>query len=94
MDKIEEWIKNNPGIFGKIISVVCLVFGICLIVGAVKDWDWLYAADKHYQNNWGMGQVSRYLGRGNARIIGGVGGIIFIAIGCILIYGAFFKTKA
>ena len=94
MDKIEEWIKNNPGIFGKIISVVCLVFGICLIIGSVKDWDWLYAADKHYQNNWGMGQISRYLGRGNARIIGFIGGIFFTVFGCILIYGAFFKTKA
>lgn len=38
-ERIEQWIKNNPAIFGKIIAVVVFVFGVCLIIGAVRDWD-------------------------------------------------------
>lgn len=38
-ERIEKWIKNNPAIFGKIIAVVVFVFGVCLIIGAVRDWD-------------------------------------------------------
>ena len=33
-ERIEQWIKNNPAIFGKIIAVVVFVFGVCLIIGA------------------------------------------------------------
>ena len=91
MDAIETWIRSNPVIFGKLISTACLVFGLLLIIGAIRDWDWLYAPDKHYQNNWAMGQISRYMGRGNARVTGAIGGVIFVALGCILVYAAFFK---
>ena len=76
-ERIEQWIKNNPTIFGKIIAVVVFVFDVCLIIGAIRDWNWLYAPDPHYQSKWGMGQISRYLGRPVARIIGFAGGIFF-----------------
>ena len=75
-ERIEKWIKNNPAIFGK-------------IIGAIRDWDWLYAPDAHYQSKWGMGQISRYFGRPVARIIGFVGGIFFAVVGGIFIYGVF-----
>ena len=61
-ERIEQWIKNNPTIFGKIIAVVVFVFGVCLIIGAIRDWDWLYVPDD-YQSKWGMGQISCYSGR-------------------------------
>jgi|GEM_PF-129701 len=92
-DKVGSWMQHNPGTFGKILSVVIFAFGVCLIVGAVKDWDWLYSADGHYQNNWSMGQISRYLGRGTARVIGFVGGLMMLAIGGFFLYAAFFTYK-
>ena len=88
-ERIEQWIKNNPTIFKKIIAVVIFIFGVCLIIGAVRDWDWLYAPDAHYQSKWGMGQISRYFGRPVARIIGFVGGIFFAVVGGVFIYGVF-----
>ncbi|MDO4729160.1 MAG: Imm17 family immunity protein [Bacteroidota bacterium] len=91
MEYLESWIDNNKPLFGKIISLLLLGLGICLVVGAFKNWDWLYAADKHYQNNWTMGQISRYLGRTTARIIGFFGGVFIIFIALYLICGAFFK---
>ena len=87
-ERIEKWIKNNPAIFRKIIAVVVFVFGVCLIIGAIRDWDWLYAPDD-YQSKWGMGQTSRYLGRPVARIIGFAGGVFFAVIGGIFVYGVF-----
>ncbi|WP_316807396.1 Imm17 family immunity protein [Pedobacter agri] len=90
-EKTNQWISNNPSLFGKGVAVVVLLFGICLMVGAIKNWDWLYKADGHYQNNWSMGQISRYLGRDTARIIGFCGGILFTAIGGFLVYAGFFK---
>ena len=91
-DSITNWMHNNPGIFAKGLSLVILAFGIFLVVGAVKDWNWLYAPDGEYHNNWSMGQISRYLGRRTARIIGGCAGLFFfIPLGGVLTYGAFFK---
>lgn len=91
-DKIEGWIKNNPSIFGKLLALVVFILGICFIVGAFKDWDWLYAPDKEYHTRWSMGQLSRYWGRKTARFVGFLGGIAITAFGCILLYGAFFAT--
>lgn len=88
-EKTKSWMENNPGIFGKIIAVVLTVFGICLMIGAVKNWDWLYKADGHYQNNWNMGQISRYLGRTTARVIGFAGGLVLAGLGVFLLYAAF-----
>ncbi|WP_022820236.1 Imm17 family immunity protein [Fusobacterium russii] len=90
-EKIGSWIKNNPNIFGKIVAIVFFIFGICLIIGAFKDWDWLYAPDKEYHSRWSMGQLSRYYGRKTARFVGFLAGIAITIFGCILIYGAFFR---
>ncbi|MFJ1376771.1 hypothetical protein ACILPE_09765 [Capnocytophaga canimorsus] len=90
METIENWIHNNKALFGKIIALALFILGFCLVIGAFKNWDWLYAADKHYQNNWTMGQISRYLGRDTARIIGLFGGFFLIFIGGYLTYVAFF----
>ena len=89
MGTFKEWIKQNPYIAGGVIALLLAGFGICLIIGAIKDWDWLYEPDEHYQNNWTMGQISRYLGRKAARMIGVLGGVFFIVIGLYLSYIAF-----
>lgn len=91
METIENWIQHNKTLFGKIVALALLVFGFCLVIGAFRNWDWLYAADKHYQNNWTMGQISRYLGRDVARIIGFIGGCFLIFIGGFLVYVAFWR---
>ena len=51
---LKELIGNNPIILS-IIFLLVTAFGICYIIGAVKNWDWLYEPDKHYQNNCTMG---------------------------------------
>lgn len=90
-DKIGQWIKENPDFFQKIVATGLFIFGIFLMVGAVKNWDWLYAPDKEYHSKWGMGQLSRYCGRKTARIVGFIGGIVITIFGGILVYGVFFK---
>jgi hypothetical protein len=92
-DKAAAWMSSNPGLFSKMVAAALLAFGVLLIIGAFKDWDWLYSADGHYQNNWSMGQISRYLGRRTARVIGFAGGIGVTAIGLFLCYGAFIKAR-
>ena len=92
MEKIRDWINSNGSLVGKMLSVVILVFGILVIIGAILNWDWLYKADEHYQNKWTLGQLSRYLGRNTARILGFVGGVIVVIAGATWSYMAFFKN--
>ncbi len=89
-DNIRTSIHNNPGIVFKLFSLVFLIFGFLAVIGAIKNWDWLYAPDGHYQNNWNMGQVSRYLGRSAARVIGFILGLLIIIAGAVWTYKAFF----
>ena len=89
METLKEWVGKNPHVFGGIVALLLAAFGVCLIIGALKDWNWLYAPDGHYQNNWTMGQISRYLGRDMARVIGFFTGIFFIVIGLYSSYIAF-----
>ena len=39
---LKELIGNNPIILG-IIFLLLTALGVCYIIGAVKNWDWLYA---------------------------------------------------
>ena len=91
IDKAKGWIQSNPGIFSKIISLAFLLFGIIVVVGAILNWDWLFKPDASYQNKWTIGQISRYLGRNNARILGLIGGLILVFAGGWWSYMAFFK---
>ena len=82
-------LPGKSGVGGGIVALLIAAFGICLIIGALKNWDWLYEPDKHYQNNWTMGQISRYLGRDMARVIGFITGVFFIIVGIYFSYIAF-----
>ena len=86
MDKIKNWIQHNGGTVGKIVSLTILLFGILVIIGAFRDWDWLFKPDASYQNKWTIGQLSRYLGRNTARIIGFVGGVLLVIAGAVWSY--------
>lgn len=86
---LKELIGSNPITFGGIVALLIAAFGICLIIGTLKNWDWLYEPDKHYQNNWTMGQISCYLGRDMARVIGFITGVFFIIVGIYSSYIAF-----
>ena len=92
MEKIRDWINNNGGIVGKMVSIVILIFGILVIIGAILNWDWLFKPDGHYQNKWTIGQLSRYLGRNTARVIGFIGGLIITIAGATWSYMTFFKN--
>ena len=89
METFKNWVGKNPITFGGIVALLLAAFGICLIIGALKNWDWLYELDKHSQNNWTMGQISRYLGRDMARTIGFITGVFFIIVGIYFSYIAF-----
>lgn len=91
MDKITNWMSNNGSMVGKMVSLIILIFGILLIIGAVKNWDWLFKPDPSYHNRWTIGQISRYLGRGTARVIGFAGGILLVVAGAYWSYAVFFK---
>ena len=89
--KIQNWIQNNGNAFSKIVSLAFLVFGILVIIGAIRNWDWLYKPDAHYQNKWTVGQISRYLGRNTARVVGVIGGLVLVVAGGVWSYMAFFR---
>ena len=89
IEQIRSWMHNNGGTFSKMVSLAFLVFGILVVIGAVKDWDWLFKPDIGYHNKWTIGQISRYMGRTPARILGFIGGLLLIAVGSFWSYLAF-----
>jgi hypothetical protein len=91
IEKIKDWIHNNGSTFSKIVSLAFLVFGILVIIGALKNWDWLYKPDESYQNKWTIGQLSRYLGRNTARIVGFILGVVLVIAGGVWSYMALFR---
>ncbi len=91
IDKIKDWIHNNGNTFSKIVSLAFLVFGILVIIGAIKNWDWLFKPDESYQNKWTIGQLSRYLGRNTARVVGFILGVVLVIAGGIWSYMALFR---
>ncbi|MBK7433765.1 MAG: immunity 17 family protein [Chitinophagaceae bacterium] len=93
MDKISTWIKEHSGAVGKMLSVAILVVGILLIIGAIMDWDWIYKPDNNYHNRWNTGQISRYLGRGTARVFGFAVGLLLVIAGGAWTYMAFFRKS-
>lgn len=90
-DKIRSWMHNNSETFSRLVSLAFLVFGVLVVIGAVKNWDWIYKPDASYHNRWTIGQVSRYLGRDTARVIGFVCGLLLVVAGSVWSYMAFFK---
>jgi formate-dependent nitrite reductase membrane component NrfD len=76
---MSDWLQNNKSLAGSILFLLLFILGVLFIVGSFKNWDWLYKADGSYQNNWSMGQISRYIGRRPARILGFCVGVILSA---------------
>ena len=91
IEKIKDWIHNNGSTFSKIVSLAFLVFGILVIIGALKNWDWLFKPDESYQNKWTIGQLSRYLGRNTARVVGFVLGLLLVIAGGVWSYMSIFR---
>lgn len=91
-DKVRNWMHNNSGLVGKLVSLTILTIGILLVIGAFKNWDWLFKPDQSYHNRWTIGQVSRYLGRNTARVVGFVGGVVLIIAGGFWSYSSFTKN--
>jgi Immunity protein 17 len=89
--EVKTWLAMNAGLLSRIVSLAFLVFGILAVIGAIKNWDWLYKADVAYHNKWTIGQISRYLGRNTARVCGFVGGLLLILAGAVWSYMAFTK---
>ena len=56
---LKELIGNNPIILG-IIFLLVTAFGICYIIGAVKNWDWLYNPNPYGSL---IQRASHFLGR-------------------------------
>ena len=91
-DNVKSWMHNNPALFGKLVALMILLFGVLVIIGAVRNWDWIYKPDESYHNRWTIGQVSRYAGRNTARVIGFVGGIVLVIAGAVWSYKLFTRN--
>lgn len=83
---------NNPALFGKLVALAILLFGVLVIIGAVRNWDWIYKPDESYHNRWTIGQVSRYAGRNTARVVGFVGGVVLVVAGAVWSYKLFTRN--
>jgi Immunity protein 17 len=90
-DNVRNVIHDNPRIVAKSLAIVFIIFGILAIIGAIRNWDWLYKPDDQYHNWYTMGQVSRYLGRNTARVIGFIGGIMISCAGAYWLYYMMFR---
>jgi hypothetical protein len=88
-DKVKSWMHSNPALFGKLVALAILLFGVLVIIGAVRNWDWIFKPDESYHNRWTIGQVSRYAGRNTARVIGFVGGVLLVVAGAAWSYKLF-----
>lgn len=89
-NKIKSWFQAHPHLVARMLSLCILAFGLLAMIGALKDWDWLYAPDKSYHNKWTIGQISRYLGRDTARVLGFMGGLLISIAGGVWSYLSFF----
>ena len=87
--QIKTWLLINAGLLSKMVSLAFLVLGFLVVIGALKNWDWLYKPDVAYHNKWTIGQVSRYLGRNTSRVLGFGGGLLIIIAGAVWSYMAF-----
>ena len=81
-DFIEKFIAGTYG--GFMLPVFFLGIALSLLIGAIKNWDWLYEADIQYLSGWSLGQLSRYVGRGYARVYGFIAGLIILGISIFL----------
>jgi len=91
IEKIKNLISDNPGLTSKIFALVVFAAGLFLIIGAIKDWDWIYKPDESYHNWYSTGQVSRYLGRGTARVLGFIAGLFIMFVGGVWSYSVLIK---
>ncbi|HTE08316.1 MAG TPA: Imm17 family immunity protein [Flavitalea sp.] len=89
--QISNWISTHTHAFSVIVSFSFLILGILAVLGSILNWDWLYKPDVAYHNKWTIGQISRYLGRGSARVLGFIGGLILIFSGAVWSYMALVK---
>ena len=79
---LKELIGNNAIILG-IIFLLVTAFGICYIIGAVKNWDWLYNPNPYGSL---IQRASHFLGRKTARVLGFIFGIVLTVIGIFAFY--------
>lgn len=91
-DNVKNWMHNNPALFGKLVAGAILLFGVFVILGAIRDWDWIYKPDESYHNRWTIGQISRYAGRNTARVIGFAGGVLLVVAGVVWSYKLFTRS--
>lgn len=89
--QLKALLAISPGLLTKLVSLSFLLIGILVVVGAIKNWDWIYKPDVAYHNKWTIGQISRYLGRNTARVCGFVAGLLLILAGAVWSYMAFTK---
>lgn len=85
-DMVENWMNSHGVLVARLFALGLLACGVCLMAGALRDWNWLYAPDEAYHAKWSLGQASRYLGRGPARVLGFIAGVLIAAIGGYLSY--------
>ena len=77
IEKIKEVLSKYPQLFG----IVFCFFGILMLVGAIKNWEWLLGGP-----SWNLQKIegiSNFFGRTVARIVSGIFGITAIIAGIV-----------
>lgn len=76
-DDVRAYLKVHPQLLG----LIFFTFGLVMIYGAWKNWNWLYAPDGGMR---GLGGISAYLGRKAARIAGVILGLMIIGASMVM----------
>jgi len=72
LEEITEFFAKNPQYFG----IIFFCFGILMLVSAIKNWEWLFAGSSYNLNK--IEGINNFFGRGIARIVAGIGGVMVI----------------
>ena len=86
---VEKWIGKNPNLVMAAVAVALIIYGVLSMIGALKNWDWLYEPDTQFSGNplqqWSPGKISYEYGRKAGRLYGFlIGLLIFIPLGAFL----------
>ena len=88
LETIKDFFSKHPQYFG----IIFCLFGVLLLVAGIKNWEWILGG-----RSWNLKKlegISNFFGRGAARIVAGIFGVVGISAGIVwfCIYAFYYKT--
>ena len=89
MDKVQQFLKDNPVVYG----IFLILLGLFFLIGTIFDWGWIFGNISPVSYNLGKidGMVNIF-GRKTARIVFGVFSVLVILGGVLVIWLNLKKT--